>query len=157
MRYYCFPTSHWRIQDFPQFLKWTWKALIWPTFLKNYMKLKNLDKEVPKGVLVLLICLQILVRLDYFSHSITMEVWKPARWKTAKIHRNEHTPWIRQCFYYDFKTWKEFPVDVYVNHNVNDFLHFWTSVTDNSRYMCMLRHTGFGYISRHAKHCFAPW
>ena len=21
-----------------------------------------------------------------------MEVWKPAQWKTAKFHRNEHTP-----------------------------------------------------------------
>ena len=40
----------------------------------------------------LLICVQILVRLDCFSHSITMEVWKPARWKTVEIHRNEHTP-----------------------------------------------------------------
>ena len=39
------------------------------------------------GVLILLICVQILVRLD----SITMEVRKPAWWKTAKIHRNEHT------------------------------------------------------------------
>ena len=37
------------------------------------------------GVLVLLICVQILVHLDCFSHSLTMEVWKPARWKTAKI------------------------------------------------------------------------
>ena len=45
-----------------------------------------------KGVLVLLICVQILVSLDCFFHSITMEVWKPARWKTAKIHRNEHIP-----------------------------------------------------------------
>ena len=47
-----------------------------------------------QGVLVLLICVQILVCLDCFSHSIIMEVWKPARWKTAKIHRNEHTPWL---------------------------------------------------------------
>ena len=44
------------------------------------------------GVLVLLICTQILVRLDCFSHSITMEVWKLARWKkTAKIIWNKHT------------------------------------------------------------------
>ena len=42
-----------------------------------------------KGVLVLLICVQILVRFGCFSHSITL--WKPAWWKTAKIHRNEHT------------------------------------------------------------------
>ena len=46
----------------------------------------------PWGVPVLLICVQILVRLDCFSHSIAMEVWKPARWKTVKIHRNKHTP-----------------------------------------------------------------
>ena len=39
-----------------------------------------------------LVSVQILVRLDCFSHSITMEVWKPARWMTAKFHRNEHTP-----------------------------------------------------------------
>ena len=32
-----------------------------------------------------------LWRLDCFSHSITMEVWKPARWKTAKLHQNKHT------------------------------------------------------------------
>ena len=44
------------------------------------------------SVLVLLICLQILVHLDCFSHSIKMEVRKPARWKTVKIHQNEHTP-----------------------------------------------------------------
>ena len=31
----------------------------------------------PWGVLVLLLSVQILVRLDCFSHSITMEVWKP--------------------------------------------------------------------------------
>ena len=31
------------------------------------------------------------VYLDCFSHSITVEVWKPARSKTAKIHGNEHT------------------------------------------------------------------
>ena len=47
---------------------------------------------VLRGVHVLVICVQILVRLDCFSHSITMEVWKPARWKTAKINRNKHTP-----------------------------------------------------------------
>ena len=41
-----------------------------------------------RGVLVLLICVQILVRLDCFSQGITMEVWKPAWWKTAKIHWN---------------------------------------------------------------------
>ena len=46
---------------------------------------------IPRGVFVLLICVQILVRLDCFSRSITMEVWKPARWKTTKIHRNEHS------------------------------------------------------------------
>ena len=45
-------------------------------------------------MLVLLVSVQILVRLDCFSHSITMEVWKPARWKTAKFHWNEHTPGI---------------------------------------------------------------
>ena len=38
------------------------------------MKLQNSYKEVSMGVLVLLICVQILVRLDCFSHSITMEV-----------------------------------------------------------------------------------
>ena len=43
-------------------------------------------------VLVLLICVQILVRLDCFCHSITKEAWKPARWNKVKIHRNEHTP-----------------------------------------------------------------
>ena len=31
-------------------------------------------------------------RLDYLSHSNTMEVWKPAWRKTAKFHWNEHTP-----------------------------------------------------------------
>ena len=56
-----------------------------------------LNKEVcfcilSRGVLVLLICVQIHVHIDCFSHSFTMEVWKPARWKTAKIHQNEHTP-----------------------------------------------------------------
>ena len=45
-----------------------------------------------RGVLVLLLSVQILVRLDCFSHSITMEVWKPTRWKTAKFHQNEHVP-----------------------------------------------------------------
>ena len=33
----------------------------------------------PWGVLVLLICVQIFVRLDCISHNITMQVWKPAR------------------------------------------------------------------------------
>ena len=55
-----------------------------------------------RGVLFLLIWVPILVRLDCLSHSITMEVWKPVRWKTAKIHWNEptreyswdsHIPW----------------------------------------------------------------
>ena len=45
-------------------------------------------------MLVLLVSVQILVRLDWFSHSITMEVWKPARWKRTKFHQNEHTPGI---------------------------------------------------------------
>ena len=45
-----------------------------------------------RGVLVLLVSVQILVRLDCFSHSIKMEVWKPARWKRARFHRNEHSP-----------------------------------------------------------------
>ena len=41
------------------------------------------------------------MRLDCFSHSITMEVWKPARWKTAKFHRNEHTPaCICSCIFF---------------------------------------------------------
>ena len=47
---------------------------------------------VSRGVLVLLICVQIFERRDCFSHRITIEVWKPAQWKTAKIHQNEHTP-----------------------------------------------------------------
>ena len=51
-----------------------------------------------RGALVSLICLQILIRLHCFSHSITMEVWKSARWKTAKIHWNEHTPGIYSSF-----------------------------------------------------------
>ena len=54
--------------------------------------MKNSKSDESWGVLVLLVSVQILVRLDCFSHSITMEVWKPARWKRAKFHRNEHTP-----------------------------------------------------------------
>ena len=53
---------------------------------------------VLRGVHVLVICVQIHVRLDCFSHSITIEVWKPARWKTAKIHWNKHTPVVFSCF-----------------------------------------------------------
>ena len=34
------------------------------------------------------------MRLDCFSHSMTMEVWKPAWWKSAKIHRNEPSPMV---------------------------------------------------------------
>ena len=33
-------------------------------------------------------------RLDCFSHNITMVAFTPARWKIAKIHRNEHIPEI---------------------------------------------------------------
>ena len=55
-----------------------------------------------RGVLVLLVSVQILVRLDCFSHSITMEVWKPAQWKTAKFQRNEHTPDINFLFLRSF-------------------------------------------------------
>ena len=36
--------------------------------------------------------LQILVRLDCFSHIITMVAFTPARRKAAKIHRNEYSP-----------------------------------------------------------------
>ena len=43
------------------------------------------------------------MRLDCFSHSITMEVWKPARWKTAKIHRNEHTPGVCSFCWFECK------------------------------------------------------
>ena len=43
-------------------------------------------------MLVSLVSVQILVHLDWFSHSITMEVWKPAQWKTAKFHWNKHSP-----------------------------------------------------------------
>ena len=39
-----------------------------------------------RGVLVLLNCVPILVSLDWFSHCITMEMFTPAQWKTAKIH-----------------------------------------------------------------------
>ena len=38
-----------------------------------------------RGVLVLLVSVQILLCLDFFCHSITMEVWKPARWKNSQI------------------------------------------------------------------------
>ena len=44
------------------------------------------------GVLVLLNRVPILVRLDCFSHSITMEALTPAQCKTVKIHRIQHTP-----------------------------------------------------------------
>ena len=45
-----------------------------------------------RGVLDLLNCVQIHARLGCFYHSITMEALRPARYKTAKIHRIEHTP-----------------------------------------------------------------
>ena len=54
-----------------------------------------LTRELPTfpwGVLDLLNCVQIRARLGCFSHSITMEALKPARYKTAKIYRIEHTP-----------------------------------------------------------------
>ena len=44
------------------------------------------------GVLDLLNFVSIQAHLECFSHRITMEVWNHVRWKTAKIHRNEHTP-----------------------------------------------------------------
>ena len=48
------------------------------------------------GVLVLLKYVPRLVRLDCFSHSITMDGFTPARWKTAKIHQNEDTHYLDQ-------------------------------------------------------------
>ena len=57
------------------------------------------------GVLVLLICVQILVRLDCFSHRITMEVWKPARWKTAKNSPKRAHPW-KLIFPVLFQIWR---------------------------------------------------
>ena len=63
-----------------------------PFPLKKFPDFSSIPTVFPWGVLVLLISVQILVRLDYFSHRITTEVWKPARWKTAKNHWNEHTP-----------------------------------------------------------------
>ena len=56
----------------------------------DIFKLVQPGLHCTRGVLVLSICVQILVRLACFPHSITMEVWKPARWKTVKIHRNKH-------------------------------------------------------------------
>ena len=35
-----------------------------------------------------------------FAFFITMEMWRPARWKTAKIHRNEHSPEVGMPTYY---------------------------------------------------------
>ena len=69
--------------------------------------------QIPGSVLVLLICVQILVHLNCFSQSITMEVWKPSRWKTGKIHRNDHTP--------EFVEFAEFP------------FHWWNLLARNNR------------------------
>ena len=44
------------------------------------------------GVLHLLNCEQIPARLDCFSHSITIETLRPARYKTATSNRIKHTP-----------------------------------------------------------------
>ena len=48
--------------------------------------------DIAGDVLVLLNFVQILVRHEFFSHSITVEALIPARSKTAKIHRIEHSP-----------------------------------------------------------------
>ena len=40
-----------------------------------------------RGVLVLLICVQIFVRFDCFSHSITIEVWK-----TCPVKNSQNSP-----------------------------------------------------------------
>ena len=76
------------------FSRW-WSFLFW----KGKEKFPCPNKlRILWGVLVLLNCMPIHARLDCFSSplfcgdSIIMEAWKPARWKTAKIHRNEHTP-----------------------------------------------------------------
>ena len=46
----------------------------------------------PRDVLIMLNCVAILVRLDCFSHIITMATLTPTRCKTAKIHRIEPSP-----------------------------------------------------------------
>ena len=44
------------------------------------------------GVLDLLNSVPIHVGLDCFSHSITMDAFKPGRYKTTKFYRIEHIP-----------------------------------------------------------------
>ena len=56
-----------------------------------------------RGVLDLLNCVLIHARLDCFSRSITMEALRPARYKTAKIHRIEHTPGDLTCGIQNFR------------------------------------------------------
>ena len=45
-----------------------------------------------RGVLDLLNCVPIHVRLDCFSHSITLEAFTPAQCKTAKYNQIEYSP-----------------------------------------------------------------
>ena len=55
---------------------------------------KKLRLQAPQGCARFAVSCANSWRLDYLSHSNTMEVWKPARRKTAKIHWNGHTPEI---------------------------------------------------------------
>ena len=87
---------------YPRSILKVWTGFSVKLTFTNYFLVQKDQLEFPKlptgcnlslwGVLVLLICVQILVCLDCFSHNNIVEVWKPARWKTAKIHWNEHTP-----------------------------------------------------------------
>ena len=56
------------------------KQQIWLCDMKQQIWLCDKKKQEMQfwGVLIVLICVQIPVRLDCISHSITMEVWKPA-------------------------------------------------------------------------------
>ena len=51
-----------------------------------------MDSESSWGVFDLLNFVPVHTLLDWCFHSITMEVFVPTRYKTAKIHRIEHAP-----------------------------------------------------------------
>ena len=67
-----------------------------------------------QGCARLVTCVQIFVRLDCFSHSITA--------KTAKIHQNEHTAGLHN---FCVKSAKNLSTEItIIDANINSFLYF---------------------------------